>query len=543
MNLSDRDILELNELCNAVVDGTINDKQKAELSRWLSTSEEARQFYVRVTGLSASLYSYAAEMQTGAVDGAARRGGRIWKWASGFLAIAACVACVLWIVRSKAHDGSPPLASAHPTATTLPATLQASPDNNEEFVAWFSGSKDCQWAPSTSPVAPGGRFRKGQRIELTKGFAEITFDCGAQIVLQGPATLDINSAWSADLKRGTLKASLPPEAMGFSITNPTVEVVDLGTEFTMFTDASGAATDVMVLKGEVSAAPRTQSDQQPIVLRERESRRFAVSGISASPQKYEEMAQSVELERFASAPAFAHWSFDEADGDVFAVDHAGLPSDPTIAEVKNIGSADLPAVHVPGKFRRAFRFDGRVYARAAFPGISDNTPHTVSFWVQVPRDAKTSYAMVAWGVNSQQLGSHPIHITWNRMAAEGPLGVLRTDYLGGFAMGTTLLRDGNWHHVAVVFIPRDDTTRPLDVKQYVDGRLEGEGKPSQRGSDVFNYPNDNNRGVVWLGCRLGTDGSPRAERFSGEMDELFIADRALEPPEICRLMTSNQLQP
>ena len=34
-------------------------------------------------------------------------------------------------------------------------------------------------------------------------------------------------------------------------------------------------------------------------------------------------------------------------------------------------------------------------------------------------------------------------------------------------------------------------TRPIDVKQYVDGRLEGEGKPSPRGSDIFNYPDDN----------------------------------------------------
>jgi hypothetical protein len=93
-------------------------------------------------------------------------------------------------------------------------------------------------------------------------------------------------------------------------------------------------------------------------------------------------------------------------------------------------------------------------------------------------------------------------------------------------------------------MPRDDTGRPIDVKQYVDGRLEGEGKPSPRGSDVFNYPNENNntQGIVWLGCRLGINGV-RAERFSGEMDELYVADRALEPPEIVRLMTANQLQP
>jgi hypothetical protein len=35
MNLSDPDILELNDLCNAVIDGTLSEKEKQALSRWL----------------------------------------------------------------------------------------------------------------------------------------------------------------------------------------------------------------------------------------------------------------------------------------------------------------------------------------------------------------------------------------------------------------------------------------------------------------------------------------------------------------------------
>src|SRR2546423_7403845 len=94
MNLTDHNILELNELCNAVVDGTLTDDQRAALCHWLVGSEEARQFYVRVTGMSASLFCYAGEMQTGepATDGQARRP---WKWMIGFLALAACVAVAL----------------------------------------------------------------------------------------------------------------------------------------------------------------------------------------------------------------------------------------------------------------------------------------------------------------------------------------------------------------------------------------------------------------------------------------------------------------
>jgi hypothetical protein len=150
--------------------------------------------------------------------------------------------------------------------------------------------------------------------------------------------------------------------------------------------------------------------------------------------------------------------------------------------------------------------------------------------------------MVAWGVNSKNLGSHPIHVGWNRNPNEAALGVLRTDYGGGYAIGATPLRDGKWHHIAVVILPRDDPSNPLKVNQYVDGRLEGEGKPSPPGSDIFSHSSENaSNDAVWLGCRLGVNGV-RSERFLGEMDELFIADRALEPQEIVRLMYNNQLQ-
>jgi Concanavalin A-like lectin/glucanases superfamily len=117
---------------------------------------------------------------------------------------------------------------------------------------------------------------------------------------------------------------------------------------------------------------------------------------------------------------------------------------------------------------------------------------------------------------------------------------LRTDYGGGFAVGSTSLRDGRWHHITVILIPGEDAKGFVEVKQYVDGRFEGEGKPSFPGSEIFTKLNNATSGTVWLGCRLGINGV-RQDRFRGEMDELFIADRALEPVEIVSLMKDNQL--
>jgi hypothetical protein len=108
----------------------------------------------------------------------------------------------------------------------------------------------------------------------------VTFDSGARVVLEGAAALEVNSAWEVTLRRGTLKANVPPEAVGFSVANRAVRVVDLGTEFTMVADANGA--EVFVLKGEVEAAPRATRELETILLREKEPRRFAATGVSVA---------------------------------------------------------------------------------------------------------------------------------------------------------------------------------------------------------------------------------------------------------------------
>lgn len=532
MNLTDQEILELNGLCNSVVDGTITEAQRARLTEWLAASEAARQYYVRAMALSASLCSYASEMQVEAPD--AVPAGRILhlgvgSWL-GYLAAAACVVLTLYIFTQRP--------ARHSTSTSPPAG---------EYVARVTGAKDCRWAKGTPAARTGNYLRKGQTLELAAGFAEITFDSGAQVVLEGPASLDVNSAWGATLRRGTLKANVPTEAMGFRVSNPSVEVVDLGTEFTMIADGSGAA-DILVIKGMVETFSHDSAGPRTIVLHENQSRHFARSGISkvSDPEgKFARVAQPVPLDHFAPVTRYVHWSFDEAGGDVLRADAFGAPLSAFDARLQEVSDAVLETVRPEGRWQRSLRFNGHLFAKASFPGISGNASHTISFWVKVPEDVQLSsaYAMVAWSANSQKLGSHPVHIGWNRNPTEGTVGALRTDYGGGFALGATPLRDGRWHHVAVVFVPGEDENTPVEVKQYVNGRFEGEGKPSPPGTEVsekFREQNASTIGdTVWLGCRIGLNG-PRRDRFRGQMDELCIADRALAPQQIVRLMKDNQ---
>ncbi len=295
MSLNDNEILELNELCNAVVDGAISEAKKAQLSQWLAESAEARQFYVRAMGLSASLYHYASEMQTEARDAVGREKiiqAGIW-WRVAGLAAAACVAFLLWFaLRQKA---------------AAPATdLQ-----NIEYVARVTGSNDSQWNSGVS-LRTGDRLHKGQQLNLVKGLAEITFDSGAQVTLDGPASLgcEFSLGCPARCAGERSRRMCHPRRVGFRVSNPSVNVVDLGTEFTMIADNSGAA-EVLVLKGEVEAAPRDAGEQDTILLHANESRRFAdtgdVSSVADSTQKFALFTQPMAFDHFAQTASYVHW--------------------------------------------------------------------------------------------------------------------------------------------------------------------------------------------------------------------------------------------
>ncbi len=518
MTLSDTEIIELNELCGAVVDGTLTDAQRVRLAACLRDSEAARRFYARALGQSASLHAYASELHAGAPDAPARVSRLTRGW---FVALPAAAALVLvaWVALRVRPEAAPVAG---------------------EFVARLTGAKDARW--TTPALRPGERLEKNQRIELAAGLAEITFDSGARVTLEGPASIAIASAWDSTLHRGTLKASVPPEAIGFRISNAAVEVVDLGTEFTMIADGRGAA-EVLVLKGEVEAAPRA-GPQEAILLRERESRRFAATGVSDvsdRERKFSLLHEPLLLERVTQATRLVHWSFDEADGPVLRAEAGGGPLDASDAQIH--GGSPEAAARVEGRRGKALRLDGRRYARAIAPGISGSTPHTISFWIRVPEDAPLSeaYSIVTWATRSKKLGNRHAGINWNRDRTEGPLGALRTDFRGGHVIGTTSLRDGRWHHVAVCFAPGDDRSdTPVQVRQYVDGHLESSTVVTSRAPGPAVEEDPALADVIWIGRRLGP-GGPRAERFRGDPDELFIADRGLEPTEIVALMNENRL--
>lgn len=140
------------------------------------------------------------------------------------------------------------LTPAGPALEPAPVVADEVPEH--AVVATLTGLVDCVWADPTGAATYGEQLYAGRRLRIDSGLAQLTFESGAQLILQGPVTFELRSDMEAELDRGKLAAVVPQQAHGFSVRTPTAEIVDLGTEFGLEVDESGA-TDVHVFQGEV----------------------------------------------------------------------------------------------------------------------------------------------------------------------------------------------------------------------------------------------------------------------------------------------------
>lgn len=520
--MSEQELLELNELCQGLLDARLSPAEMDRLSGMLKSSEEARRVYVRAAALAASLHQYAAELQTEpAAEPAERKVIAFPNWRVAAWTLSALAAAALVIIALT------PATLQEARLADLPAV------DPTESVARITGAKDCAWGGPALHI--GDELRAGQRVDLASGFIEVSFDSGAQVTMEGPATFEPASAWRATLHRGSLRANVPAESVGFTVEHSSVEIVDLGTEFTMAVNESGEA-EVFVLKGEVEAHPRDAAHPAALLLHEKDSRRFARNGVyevADHDRKLARWARRVALDRVA-APHFAHWSFDEQGGGELAPSQAS-----GVAALKLLATAqDLPTAQTDGRYGQALHLDGRAAAlRADLASLPPGAGRTIAFWVRIPADAPLTEAgpMLAW---TQPPLPAAIAIRWNRDPALGVVGALQTQLAGGYRTGSTALRDGQWHHIAVTFSALNPRGKPrLQVKQYIDAHLDA--LSARRNLKRHAEPSSSKAATS---PALFVGGAPGgANGFRGDLDELLIADRPLAPAEIRKLMSENRL--
>ena len=84
--------------------------------------------------------------------------------------------------------------------------------------------------------------------QLTAGLAEITFASGAKVILQGPASLEIESNKTATLHNGRMTADVPDDLAGFRIHTSTVEILSLPADSKETTSKDATSAKPMTTK-------------------------------------------------------------------------------------------------------------------------------------------------------------------------------------------------------------------------------------------------------------------------------------------------------
>lgn len=132
--------------------------------------------------------------------------------------------------------------------STVPGT--AVTDARRELVACVVGLNSAVWRDEAKVYLIHDRLRPGDRLCLESGRVELVFDCGVQMVLEGPAELEILGEKHARMAMGIVTARAWSGGEGFTVDTPQVNIVDLSTEFGVKVDAAGK-TDLAVFEGAI----------------------------------------------------------------------------------------------------------------------------------------------------------------------------------------------------------------------------------------------------------------------------------------------------
>jgi hypothetical protein len=276
------------DLIDDYLDGLLDEAGMQELEGLLRSDGRAREYFVRYARLHTHLRLEVRARGAGAhaleqiqalaeTPGKGRRAGlRVPRR----LAIAACllltIAAGWWLTAAWVGNRQPP---------------------DEPAVAWLVNAHDCSWSGS----GPEGNWQAGKVLRIERGLAEIHFQCGARVILEGPSVLELISGKSARLAAGKLTARVPETGIGFEVLSPEGKVIDLGTEFGVLADKG--STEVYVFRGKVEAMPTAAADSGPrtVNLGERQAARIASGQVTVQPV-LPEAAESRFVRAIAPAP-------------------------------------------------------------------------------------------------------------------------------------------------------------------------------------------------------------------------------------------------
>jgi hypothetical protein len=267
------DSIELDRLIHLSIDESLSQSDAQQLNSLLEDSAEARQRYNEIhethTALcevfpskilrdSASPQTQAASFPSRVVaHSSSRQPSKLVpkiQWAAA-LSICLAIGSVGYMIGKNdgdentvtpdtTHTATTPLAEKTPAKKMTWGGVESTLTGH----AVLRKTIDVTWLNDEQKVIDGSLLPPGS-FAFSSGVAVIDFFCGATLVVEGPAQLDVISDWTVSVKNGRVEATVPPAAQGFIVKAAGTDIIDLGTRFAL--DMSEGKAQVAVIDGEV----------------------------------------------------------------------------------------------------------------------------------------------------------------------------------------------------------------------------------------------------------------------------------------------------
>ncbi|BCX49369.1 hypothetical protein HAHE_32770 [Haloferula helveola] len=498
-----------------LLDGELSLEEFVDLENYLSSNADARAVLIEHIELHniLDLRLSAPPLTAGSWEGViavdkvlARQRSRAMKYSAiGAAAVLALMGVILALFLAPARQ---------PTVT-----FRAS-----EGSIWSVAHRDGEEPKAASVLAVGSR------LELRQGSVEFTMPSGVTARAKAPADLTVLADNKILQNLGVIHYRVPKEAIGFQVESPQLRIKDLGTEFGVISRA-GKSDEVHLLKGSIEVRSKVGKREESVIAKPQ----AFVAGPTGTLEKTALRPDEFMSELAESIP-YIHFPFDSIDGTEVPVtgnfeDLADV-SARLVHFLPNGGESGL----TDGRFGRALQLSGNgEFVQTNWPGIGGRSPRTVAFWLRLPTDAKANQfqGIVLWGDTHDSGGKFVVN--WNFFPQSGNLGALRFNSAGGNVVGETDLRDGEWHHVAVVLGGSTDPDNGMGVTLYVDGVVEtASGTRAGDPDTVLGTDEDS-----WLSIgRFFDVDDPHRGTLRGDIDELYIFSAALAPEGIREVMRS-----
>lgn len=293
----------IQELVDRALDLELNEQQFEELNALLESDVEACEIYLDRVAIHTALNEQFASPVSPPVLPIPKKqstlSGTAFFAASLIGSAIACFVFLVWFANNEVNNIDEALVD-NDTEIEFPIARFS----DENVVAVVKDQVDARWV-SSEEISTGSILKTGTLV-LEAGMAQLDFPGGAQIILEGPATINLRGSRSVTLLRGKASCYVSELGKGFEFIAGETKIIDLGTAFSA--EVGQENTDIQVNDGEIEIYPA--GDKEKINLTQDKAIRYSnkqFDTIIFEPNRYPNQNQMLSKKTRNADVRFSNW--------------------------------------------------------------------------------------------------------------------------------------------------------------------------------------------------------------------------------------------